>query len=252
MQAFARDDMVLRPRVRGRMSKVREHAQLERGVEQTAKKGHKIGRLLRMRAKQKAVGIGRRLVGRTMNAAFTDSAKIGIRSAIRGSATSGARAAFGGPVAAGVAVAVVAALVIARLTTGRSFENMAENLKQSILGDNSPEAVAWRRARDEVAGNDDFAWMIGGGSDSAAAQAAKITSAMAGIYKVEEVGRDAIRADKEFQVNGTFDILILRVADAVKQAWNGSGGPELVDELVHRLGSAIVGYQLQFLMQWMK
>lgn len=241
MQAFTRDDMVLRPRVHGRMSKTRERAQLEHNMERTARKGHRLGRMMRLRAKQKALGVGRRLAGgavRGLRAAQATEALGTVR-------TVASRSAVLNPVGLAVAAIAVGGLVATRLVTGRSFENMGETLKTTLLGDKPAEALASRQAREVLEGNDDVLLMAGDPATRASVldQAAKVHRVLSGVYQVAEDGKQAIRGDPEFQVNNTLDMLILRVADAMKRSWE-DGGPALVKELSWKLGCCIAGYTI--------
>lgn len=242
MQVFDRNDMVLRPRVRGAMSRPREVAWREHGIERASRAGHRIGAALR----RHAAGVGRRAIGGAVrNLRATQAVE-----AANTARTLATRARFLNPATIAIAAVVVAGLVVTRLATGRSFENMGENLKQVVLGPMTAEAAASTRAREELLGNDGLMAMVSPGS-SAMDQSAFVARITAAVNRTEQIGRDAIAADKAFQTNGTLDLMILRFAELMKKSWESAGTKSLLDEVARRLGNLIIGYNVQFVLGWL-
>jgi hypothetical protein len=113
--------------------------------------------------------------------------------------------------AAGATMAVAAA---ARLMSGRSFENMGENISALMFGGMGPEAAAAQAARDLITSDPRLARSFRDNPE----QVLGIFQGMQELALDRAKGRQAIMVDPRFQVNGKLDQIILRTADEVVQA----------------------------------
>ena len=134
------------------------------------------------------------------------------------------------PIGLAVTALVVSGAVIARLASGRSFENMGENLSHMLLGDEPEKARASMDARQHIAGNENLA-RIAGQEGAATAQMKSIYDDIAKLRENEYKGASALRRAAGMQANGTMDILILRAKKLWLELWAGSGGDEKVEKL---------------------
>ena len=229
---MSRDDIVLRPDLTELRQTPRSRAREERRM---ARAGRRRGPLARL-ARRAAVSQGiRRATARRRKLARARRVGVG-RAAMglgRTAASMGghaARAAGAGPVGLIVAAVVLAAVITTRLATGRSFENMGEQVNKLLLGDLDEEARATMDTRHRLQGDDNLTRFIG--------QQGTISNQVASVFedlkkhrKRELDGRALFREDMHFQTNGLSDMLILRAKDAFLQAWNGEGGPHSVENL---------------------
>lgn len=126
-----------------------------------------------------------------------------------------------------------AGLVIARLATGRSIENLeylanpwnhahraraAKKIREQMMGDELvARAVGIRASRGQVAGDVEEAY-----------------EALVGIEERIETGIFNVTSDIEFQSNGPLDLFILANEDVLRAAWDASGAPGVVAELIKK------------------
>lgn len=216
----SRDDMVLRPRIaRHGPSAPQARAREARQLAQAAERRGVLARLVRARAASRLV-MGRRGV-----AVASEAAGLAEGAAAR----TAARSAVLNPVGMITAAAVTAIVVAGRLVSGRSFENMGQNVRQILLGDLDENALAGRDARNHLANDSDVA-RIAGIEGKTNAQMKAIFDDLQEARKRDHLGRELFMQSADFQVNDTLDILILRARDALVAAWNGNGGPQKVEE----------------------
>ena len=176
--------------------------------------------MARAHAARKVVRLRRaKAGGRTLQAARGGS--------LLGRAAGAARSAT--PVGALIAAGVVAAAVATRLATGRSFENLGEQVNQILLGDMDDEARASAAASRHITGDRDLARIIGieGRVNS---QIARLHKDMKALHLRDEVGATAIRQNEGMSHNGMLDMLIVRGHAKFMEAWNGTGGPQATEK----------------------
>lgn len=135
---------------------------------------------------------------------------------------------------AAIAVAVTAAAVAGRLMSGRSFENMGQNLAETLLGDTRPEAVARRQTREAMQANEVVMFEAG--------RRGEITRQMRqmgeDLYQrnlMAAKGRFAVLADAGMMVNSPIDMLVLGLRNKFVEAWDGAAEALLsrVRERIH-------------------
>lgn len=133
-----------------------------------------------------------------------------------------------------VAGAVIAGAVTLRLASGRSFENMGEQVNKMLLGDLDDEGRARMTTRRYLQGDSDLA-RINAASGGENAQIQKLSQDLFELNKREEKGASLVREDERFQSNGVFDMLILRAQQVFLHFWNSNGGPDGVERVRDRL-----------------
>jgi len=125
---------------------------------------------------------------------------------------------------------VVGALVGLRLGTGRSFENMGENLKQMALGNLSPDAMADQQARGFIASRPNLLAIMGM-EDGADDQIHELFRDVRELARRDLAGRARLMRDPRFQANQLIDNLILSGANRLWASWESNGGPAKIEEL---------------------
>lgn len=147
-------------------------------------------------------------------------------------ATSAAGRLVGGAVGLPIALLLLAGAVTLRLISGKSFEQMGDIMNKMVLGDSDDAARASMRTREELVGNEyvaNYARVYG--------QAA-LQPTFDRIFQrrlMEAKGASIVR--EQYQVNGFFDQLILRLSDAIKEAWKDAGGDSLMMRISTSLSS---------------
>lgn len=127
-----------------------------------------------------------------------------------------------------IATAVVtASLVASRLITGRSTENMGQQVNNLLLGDLDEQARAKMESRQMLSGNSHIARAAafsGGPTD----QMKHVFDAMVKERETELRGIAAINTEKHFQSDSMIDQLAVRFAALLKDEWNAIGGESLL------------------------
>lgn len=132
------------------------------------------------------------------------------------------------PYVAIAAAVIVATAIAVRLGTGRSFENMGNNLRTFLFGDASSDAIAGMEAREMLAGDERFARIVGM-EGKANSQMREVFEGLKRIRKIDALGRELMENDPEMQRNNTVDNLILRAQQLTIESWKASGGPEAIN-----------------------
>lgn len=185
--------MRLRPRLARNRSMTKAAAEHRRNTEDATRGifARSIGRMIRRRAVRTAASAG---LGRMAS-----------------------RAGAVGSVA--VAAVVVAAAVSARLISGRSFENMGENLAATLLGDSGPESIARRRTREQMQASDGI--MYAAGRSGITKQMRQMGQMLYEQNLREEKGKALFMRDKDYQVNGPLDMMILAFRNKLMALFSG-------------------------------
>lgn len=206
MTGGSRDDMVLRPQIAQNRSTTKAAAERQRSLTRAVGRSSAFGRVTRRLAKGLAT---RAVAGRAI----------------------GLPAGRGPMVHPVVALLAIAGLVTLRLATDKPLEDLGRQFERAVFGDMPAEGAAKFRVRQTFEGNPAYLQKAG---------AVGITTGMTDVgdrlYKqflVEEKGKRAI--NEAFPVNGTIDMLILRLRDVVLAAWNGSGGPQTMTDLRNQI-----------------
>lgn len=210
-----RDDIVIRPNLgplRPHEHSPRDRAKQARRLDQAIRrKDGVITRLLRARSKLGAARVAGTL-GRRAAAGFAERA---------GGRFAG-RAVFS-PVGAVVAAVAVGVVVAARLASGRTFENMGQEVNNLLLGDLDENARASMQARTSLEGRDDVMQMLARG-DRVQGQLRTVFDGLRRVKKKELDGRTLFLSDPDFQVNGKIDQVIERAAEQFKERVLGGNG----------------------------
>jgi len=234
----SRDDIVIRPRfVTHEPSAAQARAREERVLARAAERHSALSRFVRARLASRAAGLGADLIGFGADAL--------------GFATRSSPAALVAPVGTAVAstamvyaaAAIVSIAVATRLLSGRSFENMGQYLNDVLIGDLDEDALASQDVRSRL-GNDRDVARIAGREGNVNAQMKAIFGDLQAMQKRDRVGRAMFMSDRLFEVQGTFDLLILRARDVFLQYWRGGSGPgdlQLLIEGLHHLGIGAKG-----------
>lgn len=233
--------MIMRPRVGRprREGRAKREAKTERGVANAKRKGRLFRRMNRARAAKRAFTARKRAgmasrVGRAGRAGFTAARTVG-----GAAARAGARAAVANPVGLVIAGLVIGGAIAARLVTGRSFENMGENIKSMLLGDLSEEAVAKRDTRMAMSSDAELARIVGQ-EGRVNSQIISIGRDLKAIRKRDLDGSAAFKKDRDFQNNGTiFDQLIIRARDKLVASFKDEGGMDAVERFRRKYKGAV-------------
>lgn len=226
----SRDDMVIRPRIKGldgRQTSALERAREERRMAGVKKSGL-LGKVARVKGARRVTRRRRLKTSATILSRARGAGVVSTGIRIGGSVAK--RAAVFNPIGMAVAVLVVASAVALRLVSGRSFENMGQLVNNMLLGDMDETAKASMETRQMMGSDTDIARIIGqeGGVNS---QIAQVHKTLAMLRKRDLVGRSLIMTEAGMQANGVFDMLILRARRIFLIAFKGSGGDEAVKRL---------------------
>jgi hypothetical protein len=133
------------------------------------------------------------------------------------------------------AAVAVGAVVATRLATGRSFENMGQQVNNLLLGDVDDEGRAAVQSRQYLEGRHDLLYAIGK-AGKADASVKRLFDTLQRSNMQEERGRSIIMSDKRFQVNTKADLTILAMRDHLVRGWTSHGGPAAVEKLREGIG----------------
>lgn len=203
MASSSRDDMVLRPRLQG-VSGAKPKAEQRKAIERSLRSRSRLGQFVTNRAKAYAA--------RTLSGAAQES---------------GLARSIGGKVGIAAGAVVVAALVAARLISGKPFEGMGLELQTMLLGDQPQEAIAKRKTREQFQQNE--AAMQIAGRYGITDQMRQAGEKLYHLNLAEEVGKNKI--DRMFPQNGTLDLLILRLRNLFMGAWESNGIPAKIEQV---------------------
>ncbi len=201
--ASSRDDMVLRPRLQG-VTGAKPKAEQRAAIERTLRARSGLGRLIANRAKAYAA--------RTLTGAAQES---------------GLARGIGGKAGIAAGAVIVAALVAARLISGKPFEGMGLELQTMLLGDQPQEAIAKRRTREALQANEGIMQIAYryGFTD----QILKVQDNLYKMNLTEETNKHKIR--RMIPLDGTFDMLILRLRNLFMGAWESKGIPAKITQV---------------------
>lgn len=158
-------------------------------------------------------------------------------------ARAGARVAVGNPVGAVIAAVIVAGVVALRLGTGQPLEGTGEFVNKMILGDADDKARASMAVRQRFSDDPFLSRLL---AKKGLTANGNLPSEIAQIAAVDvqmelERERGASLFRQNFAVNNTLDMLILRAADKLKEAWRDFGGPSAVDNLHRNYQNRVAG-----------
>lgn len=231
-----RDDMIFRPTLGPQQQPAaRARAKDDRRLARANGKGGVLRRLRLMRAM-------RRRRARIANAARSRKATRvsrigragmtrGAQGLARGAARMAGRAALGNPIGVIIAGLIAGGIVALRLGSGKTFEQMGDEMNAMLLGDMDEAARAKMTVRHRFQG-DELLARIRGQSGKQNAQMNRIAEDLFRVEKQYEDGKALIQ--REFPVNNTFDMLILRAQEAFQKAWAAVGGDNTMEQLVDK------------------
>lgn len=201
--ASSRDDMVLRPRLQG-VTGAKPKAEQRAAVERSLRARSGLGRFIANRAKAYSA--------RTLSRAAQES---------------GLARGIGGKAGIAAGAVIVAALVAARLISGKPFEGMGLELQTMLLGDQPQEAIAKRRTREALQANEGIMQIAYryGFTD----QILKVQDNLYKMNLTEETNKHKIR--RMIPLDGTFDMLILRLRNLFMGAWESKGIPAKIAQV---------------------
>lgn len=201
--ASSRDDMVLRPRLQG-VTGAKPKAEQRAAVERSLRARSGLGRFIANRAKAYSA--------RTLSRAAQES---------------GLARGIGGKAGIAAGAVIVAALVAARLISGKPFEGMGLELQTMLLGDQPQEAIAKRKTREQFQQNE--AAMQIAGRYGITDQMRQAGEKLYHLNLAEEVGKNKI--DRMFPQDGTLDLIILRLRNLFMGAWESKGIPAKIAQV---------------------
>jgi hypothetical protein len=201
--ASSRDDMVLRPRLQG-VTGAKPKAEQRAAVERSLRARGGLRRFIANRAKAYAA--------RTLSGAAQES---------------GLARGIGGKAGIAAGAVIVAALVAARLISGKPFEGMGLELQTMLLGDQPQEAIAKRKTREQFQQNE--AAMQIAGRYGITDQMRQAGEKLYHLNLAEEVGKNKI--DRMFPQDGTLDLIILRLRNLFTGAWESKGIPAKIAQV---------------------
>jgi hypothetical protein len=141
------------------------------------------------------------------------------------------RAAVANPVGLVITGLIAAGIVALRLGSGKTFEQMGDEMNNMLLGDLDEAARAKMTVRNRFQG-DAILTRIRSQSGKQNVQMNRIAEDLFRVEKQYEDGKALIQ--RELPVNGTFDMLILRAQEAFSKAWKAIGGDETYERVVEK------------------
>jgi len=218
----SRDDMVIRPRLVGAGSATEAQRRANEARQLAKQVSHRgiIGRLARAKAATQSLEATGRIAGRVAGRVAIGEAAGAAGEVAEASAE---RAALMNPVALTLAAVVTAVAVGARLASGRSFENMGQNLKTMLMGDLAADASAGAQARDALLSNHHLLAATGR-QQKASASVKQVYDDLFKLKQMEARGAQLFMNDKYFQADSTIDILIVRARNWLVESWRTHGG----------------------------
>jgi hypothetical protein len=220
-----------KPSARTRAREDRELARQQRrgGMLDRLRRAHRINRrrkaMQRIRAERRRGAVSR--MGRRGMGTAIRSAGAGIARRVGGALVKN-------PIGAIVALLVVGGVVALRLGTGKSFEQMGSELNHMFLGDMDDDARARMTVRHRFQG-DQMLTRIRSQSGATNAQMNRIADDLFNYERQLERGKSLI--EREFGVNGTWDMLILRFAEGFKKVWSQNGGQDKWQQVIDAAGA---------------
>ena len=226
------DDMVFAPSLGPKQTaSARARARTDRRQAAAEKRGGTLHRLRQLRAARRAK---RAVQTARANKRAAKLASKGARALGRGAASRLAGRAAGTPVGLIIMGLVLAGVVTTRLITGKPLEGLGQEMNDMILGDYDDEARAKMEVRRRFQADDELSGIAG--HDNA------VNPQLMALHK------DLLREEKQYQVgvsalkgampiNNEFDMLILRVRDAIVSAWKGDNGPNRVEQAMDRIAA---------------
>ncbi|MHC4180082.1 MAG: hypothetical protein ACYSWU_21470 [Planctomycetota bacterium] len=150
------------------------------------------------------------------------------------------------PVTAVLGAVAMAGVVAARVLTGRSFENMGQQVRKAVLGDIPEEAMADARTRAQISSPEVLAAYgnSGGEKGQVHGQLKKIFDMQRPHNLAREKGRRAFERSKAFQVDSMSDVVVMRLHGMWKAAWDASGAAavyEWVEYLIAAIRAGTIG-----------
>lgn len=131
-----------------------------------------------------------------------------------------------------IALALIAGGIVAlRLGSGKTFEQMGNEMNNMLLGDLDEAARAKMSVRHRFQA-DPLMARIRSQSGKQNMQINRIAQDLFRVEKQYEDGKALI--EREFGVNGTFDMLILRAQQAFQKAFRAQGGDDLLQRFVSK------------------
>lgn len=231
-----RDDMIFRPTL-GPQQKptARARAREDRRLDRANRKGGVLRRLRLLRQMRRRQ---MRLRSAASGQRATQIARLGRAGLARGaSGLAGKAVQKGGqmlarhPVGA-IALALIAGGIVAlRLGSGKTFEQMGDEMNNMILGDMDEAARAKMSVRHRFQA-DPLMARIRSQSGKQNMQMNRIAQDLFRVEKQYEDGKALI--EREFGVNNTFDMLILRAQQAFQKAWKAEGGDDLMERFIKK------------------
>src|SRR6056300_1650780 len=129
-----------------------------------------------------------------------------------------------------IALALIAGGIVAlRLGSGKTFEQMGDDMNNMILGDMDEAARAKMSVRHRFQA-DPLMTRIRSQSGKQNMQMNRIAEDLFRVEKQYEDGKALI--EREIGVNGTWDMLILRAYEAFGKAWKAVGGSDKLSQFV--------------------
>lgn len=217
----SRDDLVLRPSIGGDLA-----ATASRRAGDAGKMDRAGGLIARVRERSML----RRSLATSVRAAAARGAVSVARFGVRGAASAAARGVASAPGLI-LAALVVGGITAIRLGTGQPLEGLGSEINRIVLGDADDEARARMATREQLTGDSQIARIVGQ-EGQVNQQIRRVFDDLYGLNRRNEIGASLLR--EAFPVNSALDLMILAAAEALRAAFNGSGGPAAMDKLRDR------------------
>jgi len=167
---------------------------------------------------------GARMMGRPGLA----RAASGLASTVRGGVVRGV---LSNPYTAAIAGLIAGGIVLFRLGSGKSFEQMGDELNNMMIGDLDEAGRARMTVRHRFQA-DPLMARIRSQTGKHNMQMRRIAEDLFRVEKQYEDGKALI--ERGFGVNGTWDMLILRASEAFAKAWKAIGGSHKIEQFVRK------------------
>lgn len=211
----SRDDMVIRPLLDERQAAAMTRAREDRRFAGGRRKGGILNVAMRALRARKLKRLRRR---------FESEAKV-VGAARRGAHASQYLAPKGkvplSPLGLILTAGVVGVAVAARQISGRSFENLGNQLNRMLLGDMDDKARAAISVRNHFSSDRHLAW-IAGKEGEVTSQMRSIQKDLLDFAERYEKGKSLFLEAKEYEVPTTIDMLINRIRKLFRDEFVGS------------------------------
>ena len=233
-----RDEMIFRPNLGARQqpsarTRAREASQHDRARRKRGPLRYmRNAQLLRKRKRRLAELKRQQRIRGATRAGRSGLVRGAVRSVARSAVRMAGRAVMLNPIGMIVTALLAGGMVLLRLGSGKTFEQMGDEMNNMLIGDLDEQARARMTVRHRFQ-SDEMLARIRGQSGKHNAQINRIAQDLFRVEKQYEDGKALI--EREFGVNGTWDMIILRAIQSFGKAWHALGGSDKMERFVEKV-----------------